>query len=214
MRCLARFWLPLLVVALASSSLSTLVYGHEEEAAPATADATEQVMAEDVVEDVVVDETKAATVEAEAEAEMEAKGLVEEEEEAAVKSAEAEILVENEDASQPLETEMTATEKDDRQSGLTSLKEKVSAVVDIVKDKSNVVVNKIKNLPPSVVEDLEKAAQTALQSEKGKELIDEFIESRNISPSDIVAAVLGVWGVKVGVGWIARNVNKVNNATE
>jgi sorbitol-specific phosphotransferase system component IIBC len=112
---------------------------------------------------------------------------------AAAVEAEAQVLVE--EAAAAVKTakgeEKVASQRLEKEIDSKN-EEAVESALSSLKEKVSAVMNTVKN--------------------KSNLVVDKI---KNVSPSDakkIAAGVLGVWGVSVGAGWVAQNINKNNVA--
>jgi phage-related protein len=185
MRFLLRFWLPLLVLALTTSSSSFTCLANEDAA-------TDTHVKKETV-DAVADEAE-ATNDAAAQA---AAAQMEAEEALAAKQAAA-AAAEERAAAQEAEAAAAAQQAQEEREA-NEAKKDAKKVVDETKNAAASALSSLKDKLVTVKENVSK--KTSLVTDKIK----------NVSPSHakkIAAGVLGVWGVSVGAGWVAQNINK------
>jgi colicin import membrane protein len=189
MRFLVRFWLPLLVLALATSSFTCLA---EEEATTEAQMKEKAVDVEEVINDAASQaDAGAAAAAAQMEAEALAKQAAADARAAQQEAAAAAQKAQDEEADKAASSSSSSKAKKDvketkeaAESALSNLKDKLVTLKKTVSEKTSLVTEKIK---------------------------------KNVSPSHakkIAAGVLGVWGVSVGAGWVAQNINKTPEEEE
>ena len=128
---------------------------------------------------------------------------------------------EDEDLRQAAADVEAAARKAEEEANAQRLKEEAAAQARHAQEAATRAATEAKETVSNAAEDAKEDAENAMVKIKSKAtdliktvssetkgLVDK---AKNISPSDakkIAAGVLGVWGVSVGAGWLAQNINK------